>query len=55
MKKLRKTNFIQFRVNDKDYLFLQTLKDNNISMTDYITTCIKSTQRYRKFNKVLEC
>ena len=55
MKRNKKNNFIQFRVNDKDYLFLQTLKENNIRMTDYIINCIKNTKRYQHFNEVLGC
>jgi hypothetical protein len=54
MKKETKEHKIQFRISSKEYIFLQSLKEKNITMSKFIITSIKNTNRYKKFINIFD-
>lgn len=50
MKKNTKTNRVQFRCDEQDYYFLQSLREKGMTISSYLTNCIKLTETYRHYD-----
>lgn len=50
MKKQQKINRINFRCSNEDWAFYQSLKEDGLSISTFITTSIKMTNRYKNYN-----
>lgn len=51
--KTNKLHRVQFRCNREDYIFLQMLKDKNISISSFILNSFKQTEKYKNYYKML--
>lgn len=50
MRKDQKTNRINFRCSNEEWAFYQSLKEKGLTISSFISTSIKTTNRYKKFN-----
>jgi len=51
---IKKTQRINLKVTNEDYVFLQQIKEESkMSITKYLTTCMKNTERYKKYHQLL--
>ena len=54
--KNKRMNRVTFRCNNNDYYFLKSLKEQkNIGMSEYILNCLKLTDIYKNYRRILEC
>jgi hypothetical protein len=49
-----KEHIMTFRVSGNDFLFLQSLKDDGMAISDYIRTTMRATPRYQAFVKLMK-
>jgi len=45
---------LMVRMTDKEYAFLQSIKNQGMSMSEFLRTSMKMTERYRKFIKLVD-
>ena len=51
---MKRINYrVNFLVNEFDYQFLQNLKHEGISISEYLRSSIRNTSKYKSFYKIL--
>ncbi len=53
MKKDQKTNRINFRCSNEEWAFYQSLKGSGLTISSFISSIIKTTKRYKKFDNLI--
>lgn len=53
MKKHQKTNRINFRCSNEEWSFYQSIKESGLTISSFISSSIKATNRYRKFYNLI--
>ena len=52
-KKQNKCNRINFRCSNEDWIFFQTLREKGVNISAFITSSVKMTDRYKKFDNLI--